>query len=449
MKTSRVVGIAILAYFLYFAIGALRSGFSPDDMMNLRYYYERGLPLTLWNNVEFWSHAYRPMAGLYYLPVYYAFGLNPLPFRIVYLLILGANVFLSYRIAECLTRSQAAAALTAVVVCAHAGMVAIYYTGGFIYDVAAYFFTALMLFLYMRVRSQGLHLNAIQSAAVVCAYVAALNSKEIAVVGAGWILAYEFLLGRPRKLLLPLMMMALALIYTIGKLVGPGSLAQEPGYRTDLSFHRYFWNNRIYVNDILYTGFFNFTTGRTLVIAWIILTLACWRANKSEVWWCWFLVSTATLGVSFTVVPRNGPGLYIPLLAWALLISVLVTALFERPAWRWGAAAALAFSFSYMTVHHWRERTHPMLEEQRGVSSIIAQLRDLGKQPAPYGSAIFLNNPLPEFETYFIARLVWKDRTIRIELASMMHPSPTPAELDHFDWVLAFDGPRLQVVRAP
>ncbi len=449
MKLSRVIGIAIAAYFLYFAAGALRSGFSQDDMMNLRYYFERGFPLTLWNNVEFWSHAYRPLAGVFYLPLYYVFGLTPLPFRILYLLLLGANVYLSYRIAELLTRSQAAAALTAVLVCAHANMVALYYLGGFIYDVTAYFFTALMLYLYIRVRSQGMVLSAMQSAGVLLAYVAALNSKEIAVVGAGWILAYEVLLGRPRKLLLPLIMMAVGVVFAIGKMTGSGSLAQEPGYQTDLSLHRYFLNNRIYVNDLLYTGFFNFTAGRTLVIAWIILSLACWRLRKPEAWWCWFVVSTATLGVSFTVFPRSGPSLYLPLLGWALLISVLVATLLPRPAWLWSAAALVAFSFSYQTVHLWNQRTQPFLDDVRGVSSLITQLRDLGTQPAPHTSAIFLNTLLPDYQTYFIARLVWKDRTIRIELANMMQPSPTPAELEHFNWIFAFDGSKLQVVRGP
>ena len=79
MKLSRLIGLVIFGYFLYFAAGAVKAGFSTDDMMNMRYYYERGLPLTVWNNVEFWSHAYRPLAGLFYLPIYYTAGLNPLP----------------------------------------------------------------------------------------------------------------------------------------------------------------------------------------------------------------------------------------------------------------------------------------------------------------------------------------------------------------------------------
>ena len=88
-------------------------------------------------------------------------------------------------------------------------MVAIYYHTSLIYDVLAFFFTLLMLFAYIRIRSQGRELTWMQSVMVALAYIAALNSKEIAVVGAGWILAYELLLERPWKLRLPLALVAL------------------------------------------------------------------------------------------------------------------------------------------------------------------------------------------------------------------------------------------------
>src|SRR5713226_6214379 len=76
-----LIALAIAAYFLYFAIGALRARFAPDDPMNLGFYYDRGFLGCVWDNLRFWSNAYRPMGAAFYLPLYRAFGLNPLPYR--------------------------------------------------------------------------------------------------------------------------------------------------------------------------------------------------------------------------------------------------------------------------------------------------------------------------------------------------------------------------------
>jgi len=118
-----------------------------------------------------------PTGGLFYLLMYYAFGLNPMPYRIALLAIIAGNVYLTWRIALRITASEAAAALAATLACAHANMVAIYHQTSFVYDVLAYFFLALMLVLHIEGRSR---------AGVVLAYFAAINAKEIAMIGALW-----------------------------------------------------------------------------------------------------------------------------------------------------------------------------------------------------------------------------------------------------------------------
>ena len=40
-----------------------------------------------------WLGAYRPMAGVYYLPLLHMFGLNPFPFQIVLLALLAGNLY--------------------------------------------------------------------------------------------------------------------------------------------------------------------------------------------------------------------------------------------------------------------------------------------------------------------------------------------------------------------
>ena len=107
VKTNKLfpgfVALVVAAYFLYFAIPALRAHFAADDMMNMGKCWLRGFPGTLLDNLEFWSAAYRPTGCLFYLPIYHGLGMNPLPYRIAVLLLIAANIWLSYGVAELLT----------------------------------------------------------------------------------------------------------------------------------------------------------------------------------------------------------------------------------------------------------------------------------------------------------------------------------------------------------
>jgi len=191
------------------------------------------------------------MAAAFYLPIYDQFGVNPLPYRIAILAILAINIFLSYRIAMLLTESRAAAALTAVLVAAHASMTPLYYNTSMIYDVLAFFFTAAMLWVYMRGEmtwTRGL--------AVALLYLAAINTKEIAVVGAAWVVAYEALVSKNRRWTVPAVLVAIAVAFTAARVFGPNSLSQQDGYRLQLTAHRFFLNARLNLNDLLYTGWF-------------------------------------------------------------------------------------------------------------------------------------------------------------------------------------------------
>ena len=85
----------------------------------------------------------------------------------------------------------------------------------------------------------------------------------------------------------------ISVVYSLGKFLGPNPLAKQSGYLLELTAHRYFVNNRWYLNDIFYTRYFD--TSRKLVIAWILVTALCAVLRKRELWWAWFVASTATL----------------------------------------------------------------------------------------------------------------------------------------------------------
>jgi hypothetical protein len=93
----------LIAYFLPFALPALRGGFREDEMMNMGICWQAGAMKSLLANIEFWKvfhipgaalydlplYLYRPGGAVYYLPLYHFFDLDPVPYRIVQISILA------------------------------------------------------------------------------------------------------------------------------------------------------------------------------------------------------------------------------------------------------------------------------------------------------------------------------------------------------------------------
>lgn len=468
VRASWLAGLAIACYFAYFAKGALRAHFALDDPMNMGFYWRPGLLRSMASVVMLWRPSYRPMGAAFYLPIYHLFGMNPLPYRIVVLAILAANIFLSYRIAMLLSQSRAAAALTAVLVAAHASMTPLYYNTSMIYDVLAFFFTAVMLWVYMRGGLTWMH-----GAAVAALYLAAINSKEIAVVGAAWVVAYEALVSKERRWTIPAILVAIGIAFTATRVFGSHSLSQEEGYRLQLTAHRFFVNARIYLNDLFYTSWFS--TSRRVVIAWGLAAIVCAIARRRALWWAWFAASTAMLPLLFTMEPRAGGSLYLPLLAFALWASLAATVWFTPPevkrgtersvhppvvsegrrfAFRdrvvsplsqWMAAALVALMVVPTTIEWWKDRAEWLLRDQRLTWSVLTQIRDLPSKPKPGSRVLIEQNPFQDWDTYFLANLVWNDHTLDIRLANKMNE---PADPSRFDWVLTFDEDHLRVVKS-
>jgi hypothetical protein len=437
----RVLAPVLFLYFLYFAIPALRATFSRDDVGNLGVYWFHGLWGSFRDQIRFGT-VYRPMGALFYLPIYDVFGLNPVAYHVAALAIAAANLFFTFRIGELLTKSRAVAALATILVCAHGSMVVLYYDTAMIYDVLAYFFTAAMLYAYLVFRGHGKALTVGQGVVIAILYIAAINSKEIAVVAPAWILAYELLFHRPPKLRVPAILLILAILFAATILFHPHGLAKEPGYRLEFTPHRYLLNNAIYVSSLTYMHFID--SGPKLMAAWAVFTAACAIARRPELWWCWCVACTATIPVSFTVQPRDGGNLYVPLLGFALAASIFAVGLFQRPALQWSVAALAAIMWTWYSVPMWRFAAPGYIQEDRLPSAIIAQFRSLPSRPAPRSRVLILSSPLPDWGTYFIARLVWGDHSVDVKLANMLGGPP---DLASYDWILTFEGEDLRVVR--
>jgi len=117
----RLAGAAVvLAYFFRFVAPGLRQGFASDDPMNI---YTTGAtaPAGLAATWFCSSPTTSPHGGLYYLPLYSVFKMNPLPYHLS-LLPAAVHTWLAFRFALLLTESELAGGLCAFLVAYHAAL---------------------------------------------------------------------------------------------------------------------------------------------------------------------------------------------------------------------------------------------------------------------------------------------------------------------------------------
>jgi len=411
----------LLAYFLHFALSAVRAGFGDDEMMNLYSYW---------------------LAG---------------PFKF-------------FCLAQLLSGSRAVAFLVALAMCYHGQMANLVFRGSFIYDVLCGFFYFAALTYYIRIRQKGVALCPGQVAIFLALYVCALNSKEMAVSLPVIVFIYEALkcprLGTWKEfawhnwyVAIPSFVAALVTgIYICGKLNGLHSLANLEAYRPVYSWHRFTLTNAHFINDLLYHSASRI--GRTVLVAWPVLFLyAFWpRDRLLQLMAFWVVVTPLPLAF----IPSRGEAmLYIVLFGWATIfgrmLSDLIGLIDKVPALAGPrtamlptfATAAVAVAFAVFT--HWEsqrfDRTRGLLSSGQKSLHVIQAFRSLDLHPPP-GSSLLLK---PETRFYqngyypaFVAWLVWNDRSLRIYVAGQHQL--TQRQIGKISYVISFNEFEAQLV---
>src|SRR5262249_54273988 len=123
-----------------------------------------------------WRGFYRPLAGAFYMPLLYIFGLNPRPYHAVQLAIGLAALYLVYVLARELGAGRIASYLAPFLLAFHAGISNLYWDVAFVYDALCGVFYLGTLTYYIRLRRPTFEQTAIFLALFLCA----LNSKEMA-----------------------------------------------------------------------------------------------------------------------------------------------------------------------------------------------------------------------------------------------------------------------------
>ncbi len=148
--------------------------FSSDEMMNVYRYWELRAWKVIWADVLFWRKTIRPMASLYYLPLFHMFDLNPWPYTVESLALVLLDSLLLVRLAARIIGSLSATTLVVLVIAYHPDLASLTHNGSFIYDLlcAAFYFGAFVY--YLRCRDSGFRLTLCQS----CAFLAHARTRR-------------------------------------------------------------------------------------------------------------------------------------------------------------------------------------------------------------------------------------------------------------------------------
>jgi hypothetical protein len=447
------VVVLIAAYFLFMSWDGLKAHFAPDEMMAIYTYWHPSPWRLLVSQFMLWRGYFRPVGGLFYLPLYWVSGLNPAPYHAVLLLLLLAGAYQMYRFARVLGCAELPAAMAALIACYHGGLSNLYYNSVFVFDVLCGVFYLAAFVYYARIRAAGLLPKGRQTAAFLGLYLCALNSKEMAVTMPVILLAYEWLYhGAPRWRWRELLgwlrgpgrvlcwASLLNLIYIYGKAFGPYGLMKQTAYTPVFSWERMADFQERYLGDIFYhlpaLGWL------ATVIVWLAVTYLAWRRRRPLTRFLWIYVLVTPLPIEF-LIGRDQACLYVTLAGWAVLAATLFTdwlpgatrvvaaePLFHGldPA-RVSALLAVAAMVAWALGNRVYQASDvaPVIP-QLGLQTyeVLAQFQALNPRIPQGAKVVFLDDPWPNgFDMAFIAELWFRDRKDRIFLN---RKTPLPAE---------------------
>ena len=130
---------ALGIYFFRLTRASLHVALSPDDITNIYRAYTWPLGWLFRANFLFYetSPFYRPFACAWYRSIFHFYGLSPLPYHVVNLVFLAANVFLTYAVARRLSGSRETGWLAALLASYHTQFNSLYFDTGFVFPCSA------------------------------------------------------------------------------------------------------------------------------------------------------------------------------------------------------------------------------------------------------------------------------------------------------------------------
>ncbi len=409
-----------MGWLFWFAGAGLGARFTGDDLMNLHFHLTPSLGRLVLKNITFWSTEYRPMGGIFYASIYHLFGFHPFPFRLGCFALIVLNLVLLYRVCARLSGSREAGLLAALLDGYHAWFVDLYFSTGTVYELLCFGFYVGAFDLYTGIRGRDRMPTRQEWALLFVLYIAALDSKELAVTLPMALGCYELLWHRHRKGWKGVWLTGLVTIpYVIGKLTGAGSLVENAAYRPVISWGRYFGTFRLYLNVIFYSDHFFRPFPAALLI--VLMLGGAWWLKSRPLLFAWLFILFSPL--PFIFVPHySGFFIYLPMLGWTLYgATALATARerFMRRAPGWALFLAVALALAPLHVRESR-KTKAVFETARlPTTEAIAGLERAGLA-LPVGARVFFaSDPFPtgEYSLLFLMQEFYDDNTLEVRRA--------------------------------
>ncbi len=435
----------------------LTTNFAPDDPMNIYQYWSLGAGGVVKGNLLVWTSTIRPMGGLFYLPLFEVFGFRALPYRIVIFLLLCVNLWLLYCLARRLTGSREGGAFAALLGSYHANAAAVYLSTAVVYDVLCFSFLVGGLLYYVRARERGRLLNWRETAVFLLLYACALNSKEMAVIMPVAVLAYEiFYHGVSFRNLRTLVPLTLATALTAGfvatRLADSSAFIRNPSYRPAYTVGQYLLTSRTYLGMLLLDS--GPASNMEVGLFWFGLVIAAALVRRRAMWFGLAFAFTAFLPVNFIEV-REGLVLYIPIAGFAIYAASLIQALLDlalaKPAYRL-QAAALAFVLCLVCLTSIQYRQAKRMEgfirnAQRVTTEVLESMNHLDRDVKPGSRMLFADGPFEGWDVYFIAKLHFKNPSLKIGFSAAGSPIIFGDAHDRFDREYRFEGTAIRRIK--
>lgn len=459
--------VAAVVYLFAFAGDGLHAPLTGDDLMNTYQYWAHPLSQVIKEGLLFFpAEIARPLGALFYSPLFALFGLNPVPYRIVCLALLLANLGLLYAFCFRLSRSREVGVVACLIGAYHAHLGDLYYNSGAIYDLLCFTFFYLALNYYFRIRDTGAYPGLWQSVTLLALYMAALDSKEMAVTLPVLVVIYELLFHRPgplsgwpaREGRFLLLTVPVTAVYILSRVAGPHRITTNPAYYPHVTWNSFMTSWAHYVNNLFYNSI---QFGRTrIIILWAVLLIVALAARRRELIFAWLAIMLGVLPVIF-IEPRGLYAIYMTLPAWYLFAAVCLALLRDlliryfhtlSSAFQVDArqlALFLAVLLLVIPIHRNQKlyvRPPPATDPARLVyEQLIATRPSMPRS----GRVLFLSDPFDpaDYTLTFLFRLHYRDKEIQVDRVKVLGAEPNGEARKSYQHIFTFTGDAVSEVR--
>ncbi len=288
-------------------------------------------------------------------------------------------------------------------------------------------------------------------------FVAALNSKEIAVSLPLAIAFYELLWHPPagwnlRDLFrwtwhegrFAAIAACFDAAYILGKRFGPDSLWRVDAYQPHVSFAAYFHALAAYLAEQSYKERI-ISNPQIAALLFIMLILAL-IARSRPMLWAWAFILVGVLPLAFIPI-RGGFAYIVPLIGWgvygAALVQVLIEKLPSRPVWLRTVLPALLLIILGVKMGRWQRKwiemharaSHEITSRFQGY---IGEIRALLPSPRKGAHILLLTDAdgHADWDVNFLMRLSYGDKAMEVDRMAHWREHHITVDPNGYDYVL-------------